>query len=85
MAVLQFLSTLARFKPHSAMTKGVIGLNLVWTILAILAIVFQCHLPQPWQVRSDRCFNQVCWYPFQKVAIADKKCEASLLGCDWNI
>ena len=63
MAVLQFLSTIARSKIHSAVTKGVLGLNLVWTIAAILAIAFQCHLPQPWQVLSDRCFNQVCWSP----------------------
>ena len=43
------------------MAKGVIVLNLLWAIAAVVAIAFQCRLPRPWEVRSHHCFNQVCF------------------------
>ena len=58
-AVLQFLATVARSNTLIALTKGVVGFNLIWAITAVIAIAFQCRLPRPWEVSSGRCFNQV--------------------------
>ena len=61
MAVLQFLTTIALSKTRSAVTKGIICLNLVWGVGAIVAIALDCRLPRPWEVLSDQCVNQVRW------------------------
>ena len=59
MAVLQFLATIALSKTRSAVTKGIICLNIAWAVVAIVAIALQCRLPRPWEVLSDQCVNQV--------------------------
>ncbi|KAL9069666.1 MAG: hypothetical protein Q9161_005366 [Pseudevernia consocians] len=62
MAVLQFLTTIALSKTRSAVTKGIICLNIVWAVVAIVAIALQCRLPRPWEVLSDQCVNQVAFW-----------------------
>ena len=66
MAVLQYLTTLASSKARNKTAKAVIAFNALWAITAIIAIAFQCRLPRPWEVLSERCFNQVCQEPLQR-------------------
>ena len=60
MATLQFLFTLARSSIRRTIVRGIIAFDASWTIIALLCIAFQCPLPRPWTVLSNKCFNQVC-------------------------
>lgn len=59
LAVLQFLTTLARKNLGRLATKAVMAAALVWSLVAILSIAFQCSLPHPWAITSVQCFDQV--------------------------
>lgn len=59
MAILHFMVSLARIKTRRFIVKGFMVFNFIYTIGAILAIAFQCPLPRPWAILSNKCFNQV--------------------------
>lgn len=59
MAILHFMTTLTREKSRQTVVKLCIIFNLITFIAAIFAVAFQCQLPQPWAILSDKCFDQV--------------------------
>ena len=36
--------------------------TLVWTLVAVLGSVFQCHPPQVWDVSNGVCIDRVAFY-----------------------
>ncbi|MCJ1351581.1 MAG: hypothetical protein MMC33_001565 [Icmadophila ericetorum] len=58
MAILHFLLTLARKDSRSLAVKVTIVFNIIFLVVAIFAIAFQCRLPQPWLTITGKCFNQ---------------------------
>lgn len=59
MAILQFLLSLALKEDRRLAVKVSMVFNLVTAVVAVFSIAFQCPLPQPWAILSDKCFNQV--------------------------
>ena len=65
MAALQFLLILALpnglNKPdlRRVTVKSTIIFILTWLAIAVLCVIFQCAVPQPWDHASGRCFNGV--------------------------
>ena len=84
MAVLHFLKTIARSKARSTVTRGIIGFNLAWAGVAIIAVGFQCHLPQPWAILSNHCFDQVSEKNFRLQLSLTMRWQAGILECHWN-
>ena len=59
MAILHFMVSLARIKTRRLIVKGFVVFNFICIIVAMFAIAFQCPLPRPWAILSNKCFNQV--------------------------
>ena len=59
MALLHFLLSLALVETRRLAVNASMLFNLLSMVVGILAVAFQCSLPQPWKTLSDKCFNQV--------------------------
>ncbi|MCJ1452317.1 hypothetical protein MMC28_002659 [Mycoblastus sanguinarius] len=68
MAALQFLLILALpnglNKPdlRRVTVKSTIIFILTWLAIAVLCVIFQCAVPQPWDHASGRCFNGLAFW-----------------------
>ncbi|KAF2842004.1 hypothetical protein M501DRAFT_375360 [Patellaria atrata CBS 101060] len=52
---------------RSMLLKIIFGITIVWTIISIFGIAFQCDLPHPWEVVHGKCFNQNAFWIFVEV------------------
>ena len=59
LALLVFMLNFALKKLRRQVLQGLIWLNVVWLVVGILAVAFQCDVPQTWAVVTGRCFDQV--------------------------
>lgn len=44
---------------ESKVVRGTAVLLAIWATTAILASIFQCALPNPWQLLQNQCFDRV--------------------------
>lgn len=58
-AVLLFLATIAISPVGRIVTRTIVIVNILWAIVAMIAIASQCSHPRPWAIISNNCFNQV--------------------------
>ncbi|KAL9116677.1 MAG: hypothetical protein Q9187_006797, partial [Circinaria calcarea] len=54
MAILHFLFSLARKNNRRLVVKIIMIFNMLSLIVTVIALAFQCPLPQPWLTLSDR-------------------------------
>ena len=59
MAILHFLLSLARKEDRRLAVNITAVFNLLFLVMALFAVAFQCRLPQPWLTISRKCFDQV--------------------------
>ena len=45
------------FREFAIANFATLGFTVVWALGSIFAIAFQCSLPEPWKISSDRCIN----------------------------
>lgn len=63
LAVLQCLANLLESDPcRRKIVTTAMGFNLLWIIIAIFSLGFQCSLPWVWAVFGDKCFNQTAFW-----------------------
>ncbi|KAF8246428.1 hypothetical protein K440DRAFT_368190 [Wilcoxina mikolae CBS 423.85] len=62
LATLSFLGTLAQTAISRTIVKVSMVFTGVWTFVAMIGIAFQCHLPRPWAILSNQCFNQPAFW-----------------------
>ena len=51
--------TLAPAKTRHQVVVVLIGINVLWLCTGLLAIAFQCGLPNTWKVEFGDCVDQV--------------------------
>lgn len=64
LAALQFLIVLARPNEPNlrrAIVRGTLGLIILWLVIAVMCIAFQCKVPTPWDYASRQCLNQLAF------------------------
>lgn len=59
LATLCFILTLTRTPLHRNITWAVVLLTLLWTIVSLFALSFQCPVPDSWAILANTCVNQV--------------------------
>ena len=59
LALLVFMLNFALKKVRRQVLQGLMWVNIVWLVVGILAVAFQCDVPQTWAVVTGRCFDQV--------------------------
>lgn len=58
-SVALLLRTISPVQLHKQMTLAVGAVTILWAVVAIFGLAFQCHLPYPWRFIDNACFNQV--------------------------
>ena len=58
-STLLLIARLVGIKLHSLFIRGVGALVLLWTVVSIFAVAFQCGVPHPWDYFEGKCFNPV--------------------------
>ena len=59
LALLVFMLNFALKKVRRQVLQGLMWLNIVWLVVGILAVAFQCDIPRAWAVVTGKCFDQV--------------------------
>lgn len=59
LSVIWFLHTLTLQRVHNHLRRALGLLVIAWGVSGLLAIAFQCPVPDTWQILSQRCFHQV--------------------------
>jgi hypothetical protein len=66
-SVLQLQRRLCGVRPNSryikVMFQALAGTLVVWTLLSVLAIAFQCGVSSPYIYEADKCAGGSLWYP----------------------
>ncbi|KAI9843957.1 MAG: hypothetical protein M1837_005998 [Sclerophora amabilis] len=55
---LTFILTLVQTSLQRTSVLGTMVFTIVWALLALLAIAFQCHVPHTWALLAETCFDQ---------------------------
>ena len=82
LAALQFLIILARPNEPNlrrAAVKGTLAFVILWLVIAVVCIAFQCKVPTPWNEASGQCFDQVRTAFTPETATSQGK----LIGSSW--
>lgn len=58
-STLLLLHRLTVSAPHKLTVRITAAAIFAWTSAALFGAAFQCHLPDPWNVQSDRCYDIV--------------------------
>jgi hypothetical protein len=58
-STLLLLHRLTVSAPHKLAVRITAAAIVAWTFSALFGAAFQCHLPNPWVVDGDRCFDIV--------------------------
>ncbi|KAF2877608.1 hypothetical protein BDV95DRAFT_664267 [Massariosphaeria phaeospora] len=58
-----------------------LALTLVWSVIAILGVSFQCRLPLSWKVISGKCINQPAFWTFVETMSASIDVSLGLVLC----
>ncbi|PQE27696.1 choline transport protein [Rutstroemia sp. NJR-2017a BBW] len=70
LVLLQFLRALGRQDVRRNVTDIIILFTIVTYIVLMFPILFQCPLPDTWEVLSPQCFNQTAfWTAFSVIDI----------------
>ena len=62
LSVLSLIRNLSPVALHRKANLVMIVSTLVWTLVAVLGSVFQCHPPQVWDVSNGVCIDRVAFY-----------------------
>ncbi|KAL9118548.1 MAG: hypothetical protein Q9187_004904 [Circinaria calcarea] len=63
-SVALLLQTITPVQLHKQMTLAVGAVTVLWTVIAMFGLAFQCHLPYPWRFIDNACFNQTVFWNF---------------------
>lgn len=58
-SVAQLIEAIKPQRPVLLACRGLMIVIVTWAVTSILALSFQCSLPDPWDFASGRCINQV--------------------------
>lgn len=58
-STLLLLHRLTVLTPHKIAVRTIAAITVAWTFAAVFGAAFQCHLPSPWVVEGNRCFDIV--------------------------
>ncbi|KUJ14246.1 uncharacterized protein LY89DRAFT_752108 [Mollisia scopiformis] len=79
MVLLHFYAVLGRHDIRLKVIKSVIVLNVVAYAMLLLCLAFQCGIPNPWEMFSGKCFDQVVfWDAFTVIDIFLDVCTICL-------
>jgi hypothetical protein len=54
-----FHTIVAVHRLHRRLMLGFGSFIILWSMASLVAVAFQCELPQPWEMTTSRCFNMV--------------------------
>ncbi|KAF4627810.1 hypothetical protein G7Y89_g10344 [Cudoniella acicularis] len=87
LSVLFLIRQISPIRFHERLALAFGGLTIVWFLTSVLVLTFQCHLPQTWNILSNKCVNlRAAWNYINTFNVA---LEAGLLVLPivviWNI
>jgi hypothetical protein len=59
LAIIAFVHNMTPFKLHVNINFGIGITTVLWMVLSVLVVSFQCPLPHPWDRTRGRCINRV--------------------------
>jgi hypothetical protein len=59
LSTLIYLRAISPDSPYAVLNKVLEGFIIVWGVGTEFAIAFQCRLPHPWAIISEKCFDLV--------------------------
>ena len=65
LAKVSLVVYLFQLTPHShfyRLNTAVMWAIVVWAVVSVFAIAFQCRAPQTWAILSDQCFDQPAFW-----------------------
>ena len=60
LAVLYLLYSFSRTKLRRSTVKGVFAFTVLWAVLSVVVLLFQCSPPATWDTEGGKCINLVC-------------------------
>jgi hypothetical protein len=63
-SVLLLIYSLTPVTIKKTATLLAIGFTTLWTISSLITLLFQCHLPHPWQFIDNQCIDTVGFCDF---------------------
>jgi hypothetical protein len=83
LSVVIFIRVISPATYNAKATLSLIGLITIWALSSLLVLVFQCQLPQVWNIIGNKCIDRdTFWAYSDSVNII---IDLMLIGLPWAV